>query len=377
MPTPHRLVATSVGTTRRAPVDGNGHAMSARTDGAELTRLLASLAQLTRLLADVRNLPELLELSGEHMLVGLRSATVSLSRLEPGTGTLRTVINVGDLGPREQRWPSDETYNLQDFMNLRGIVSERQMWTVTADDPQADAAELALLRELGKPAALAAPLIVSNTMWGEVYVTYAEAQQALTADHAYLEVYLAIVESALARVQQIQSLERLAYQDPMTGLANRRALDEAAAAAFATLDSPDMNCVTLVAFDLNGLKQVNDQLGHPEGDRLITSAAALIKAHFDPLPGSLAARVGGDEFVVLVPVHHPDSVIASALHACSAVAELPLGTGASCGIASTTGLSSYSCVSDLFRSADSALYRSKMLGRLVAPDSADLDGLTA
>ncbi|CAN5387230.1 sensor domain-containing diguanylate cyclase [soil metagenome] len=358
-------------------MDGNGHAMSARTDGAELTRLLASLAQLTRLLADVRNLPELLELSGEHMLVGLRSATVSLSRLEPGTGTLRTVINVGDLGPREQRWPSDETYNLQDFMNLRGIVSERQMWTVTADDPQADAAELALLRELGKPAALAAPLIVSNTMWGEVYVTYAEAQQALTADHAYLEVYLAIVESALARVQQIQSLERLAYQDPMTGLANRRALDEAAAAAFATLDSPDMNCVTLVAFDLNGLKQVNDQLGHPEGDRLITSAAALIKAHFDPLPGSLAARVGGDEFVVLVPVHHPDSVIASALHACSAVAELPLGTGASCGIASTTGLNSYSCVSDLFRSADSALYRSKMLGRLVAPDSADLDGLTA
>jgi diguanylate cyclase (GGDEF)-like protein len=377
MPTPHRLAATSVGTTRRAPVDGNGHATSARTDGAELTRLLASLAQLTRLLADVRNLHELLELSGEHMLVGLRSATVSLSRLEPGTGTLRTVINVGDLGPREQRWPSDETYNLQDFMNLRGIVSERQMWTVTADDPHADAAELALLRELGKPAALAAPLIVSNTMWGEVYVTYAQAEQALTADHAYLEVYLAIVESALARVQQIQSLERLAYQDPMTGLANRRALDEAAAAAFATLDSPDMNCVTLVAFDLNGLKQVNDQLGHPEGDRLITSAAALIKAHFDPLPGSLAARVGGDEFVVLVPVHHPDSVIASALHACSAVAELPLGAGASCGIASTAGRKAYSDVTELFRSADSALYRSKMLGRLVAPDSADLDGLTA
>ena len=73
---------------------------------------------------------------------------------------------------------------------------------------------------------------------------------------------------------------------------------------------------------------------------------------------------------MLVPVHHPDSVIASASHACAAVAELPLGAGASCGIASTAGRTAYVDVSELFRSADSALYRSKMLGRLVAPDSA-------
>lgn len=69
-------------------------------------------------------------------------------------------------------------------------------------------------------------------------------------------MYLAILESALARVAQIQTLERLAYQDPMTGLANRRALDEAAVCAFAKLGNPDMTCMTVVAFDLNGLKEV-------------------------------------------------------------------------------------------------------------------------
>src|SRR5665647_1856433 len=80
-------------------------------DGIELTRLLENLADLVRLLSDVRTLEELLEIAGEHVRAGLRCASVSLSRLEPGTTTLRTLINVGDLGPTEQRWPNDETYS--------------------------------------------------------------------------------------------------------------------------------------------------------------------------------------------------------------------------------------------------------------------------
>lgn len=66
-----------------------------------------------------------------------------------------------------------------------------------------------------------------------------------------------------------------------------------------------MTCMTVVAFDLNDLKKVNDRLGHAEGDRLISTAASLIRAHFNGLPGSLAARIGGDEFIVLVPGPSP------------------------------------------------------------------------
>jgi len=358
-------------------VGGSEGDPSKSADGAELTRLLGNLAELVRLLAEVATLEELLEIAGEHVLVCLGAASVSLSRLEPGTTTLRTLINVGELGPTEHRWPVDETYNMQSLPRLREIMSDRrtwrQLWTVTSQDEQAEAAELALLAELGKQAATTAALVVNDAFWGELYVTYACVDESHgTDDYAYLEVYLAIVESALARVAQIQSLERLAYQDPMTGLANRRALDEAAAGAFARLGNPDMASMTMVAFDLNGLKEVNDRLGHAEGDRLIISAASLIRATFNSLPGSLAARVGGDEFVVLIPSHSSDSVASVAQKACSAVASLLLGAGASCGIATADGTQGDTSVSDLFGRADAALYRSKRAGRLVALEAAAL-----
>ena len=79
-----------------------GHDHLTSTDSTELTRLLGNLAELARLLAKVTTLEELLEIAGEHVLSSLRSASVSLSYLEPGTTTLRTLINVGDLGPTEQ-----------------------------------------------------------------------------------------------------------------------------------------------------------------------------------------------------------------------------------------------------------------------------------
>lgn len=335
----------------------------------DLTQLLRNLAHLARTLAQVTTVEQLVEVAAEEVRTGLAAATVSLSRLEPGTGTLRTLVNVGDLGPTEERWPENEVYSLQNFLKLRGIVNDLQMWTVSAKDPAADPAELALLAELGKEAAMAAPVIVNNTLWGELYASYESAEHAFAdEDRAYVEVYLAIVESALSNLIQIQSLERLAFQDPLTGLANRRALDEAAARAFALLASRNMVRINVVAIDLNGLKSVNDTHGHAAGDRLLTSAGSIIRRHFNALPGSLAARVGGDEFVVLVPSHDTDAVAAAAHAACSAVAGLPVGAGASCGVAVAGPAHIDDSVAHLFRRADAAQYRSKRSGRAVVVD---------
>jgi diguanylate cyclase (GGDEF)-like protein len=84
----------------------------------------------------------------------------------------------------------------------------------------------------------------------------------------------------------------LAYTDDLTGVANRRAflLDAASALKRARQAS-----VGLVAFDVRGLKQVNDQCGHQAGDELLVSVAR----HFENRGGKLY-RIGGDEFAVLV-----------------------------------------------------------------------------
>jgi len=194
-------------------VSYSGHDHATPVDGAELTRLPGSLAELVRLLADVTTIEALLEIAAEHGRVGLRSASVSWSRFEPGTSTLRTLITVGEMGPIEQRWPRDEIYNVQDFGELSKTMSDRQAWLhmVTCNHTPADAVPLELLAEPSKKAATCAPVVVNNALWGELNVTYARVEEANGADAGvYLKAYLAIVESALARVQQIQSLERLA-----------------------------------------------------------------------------------------------------------------------------------------------------------------------
>jgi diguanylate cyclase (GGDEF)-like protein len=116
-----------------------------------------------------------------------------------------------------------------------------------------------------------------------------------------------------------------------------------------------------VTFDVNGLKRVNDTEGHAAGDTLLTQIGSLLDAHYADLHGSLVARVGGDEFTVLVPVHSATAVVAAAQSACLAAAELSHGGGLSCGVATTTDCGAEAATL-LFRAADAAQYKAKRTG---------------
>lgn len=88
----------------------------------------------------------------------------------------------------------------------------------------------------------------------------------------------------------------LAFRDPLTGLANRRALVAALDAAIAGARA-EGTVVALVYADLNDFKRVNDGLGHAVGDQLLTQVGERLASAVRP--GDLAARLGGDEFVIL------------------------------------------------------------------------------
>ena len=321
---------------------------------------IRSLATAARALGRSVQLDTMVEIAAEQALAAIGAASVSISRLEQGTGTLRTLINVGALGPDEVRWPKHEIYRLEDFLQLQKVVGELRIWTITLDDPEADPNEVDLLASLGKGAAMAAPLIVDGKLWGELYSTRRVNDPAFDdGDVAYTEALSAILAGAVSRALHVDSLERLAYFDPLTGLANRRALDEAAANAFDSIADRAGRRISIIAIDLNGLKSVNDRYGHSEGDRLLTSVGHLLQRNFAPLHGSLVARVGGDEFIVLVPGHDVEKVHVAASMLCHDATRLPYGSGLSCGIATTSHEADRVTALQLFQAADMAQYRAK------------------
>jgi diguanylate cyclase (GGDEF)-like protein len=324
---------------------------------------ILSLAALARAVGRRVPLTELLEAATESALIAADLASVSLSRLELGTGCVRTLLNAGRLGPDEDRWPAEETYEIADFPQLRQVVQDRRPWVTSLEDPDSDQMEVALLRQLGKGSAVAAPIIVDGVMWGELYATRDLGARPLgPADVELLDAITTILALAILRTEQEEVLTRLAYHDSLTGLPNRWALDERAARAF--LVPPGvLRPITVVVADINGLKAVNDTGGHAVGDELIRAVADALQQGFAALSGSLVTRVGGDEFAVLCVGHTPEDVYQVADGLCAATWDFGPGAGISCGAASANVTSeSEHTQKALFVAADRAQYVAKRRG---------------
>jgi diguanylate cyclase (GGDEF)-like protein/PAS domain S-box-containing protein len=106
---------------------------------------------------------------------------------------------------------------------------------------------------------------------------------------------LLVARDVTARKQFEEELRAASYHDRLTGLANRRYFDDEAARLQASREFP----VAIFAFDLDGLKQVNDRDGHDAGDALLQAMAAFLTHFFRA--GDRVVRQGGDEFIVLLP----------------------------------------------------------------------------
>lgn len=167
----------------------------------------------------------------------------------------------------------------------------------------------------------------------------------------------------------IERLEAAAATDPLTGLLNRRAVDSQGATLFAsaTRYGAELSCLMI---DLDHLKLVNDRLGHASGDELIKAAAAAIAQEIRS--SDVAGRIGGDEFVVLMP-HTPAG---AAMHlarriqkrfklTCKPVAgrlrEQGRLLGVSIGVASSA-MAAVKARADMLNLADEAMYAAKRSG---------------
>jgi diguanylate cyclase (GGDEF)-like protein len=164
--------------------------------------------------------------------------------------------------------------------------------------------------------------------------------------------------------RRVNELESLANSDPLTGLSNRRHLQEALEHALA-LHKRYETPFALLMLDVDGLKRVNDSKGHQAGDRALVQVALAMRRTLRTT--DTAARIGGDEFCVLATNQTADAAEPLARRIVDAVraeTEATAGIGISIGVVSCPEHGDD--VEALLAVADEAMYRAKAGGLEVA-----------
>ena len=176
-----------------------------------------------------------------------------------------------------------------------------------------------------------------------------------------------VVLLRLLRAQRrlAEVLRTQAYRDALTGIPNRRALNEVAGALLAESAHEARGHVLMMA-DLDHFKAINDRHGHPFGDQVLATVAALLQALVPPT--ALVVRMGGEEFALLCPDLGREAALALAASIRQEVAALALESrGESVVVTISIGVAVHSSDTQDFstwlRAADAALYRAKAAGR--------------
>lgn len=167
------------------------------------------------------------------------------------------------------------------------------------------------------------------------------------------------------RVEAQRAAEMLAYHDPLTGLPNRWLLQDRLQTALASARRERQN-VYAVFIDLDDFKRINDSLGHAVGDVLLAEVGQRL--HSAARTSDTVARMGGDEFLIVLTHIETDDQLQAALDKIRAAFDVPFRlAGADYPITASLGVAGYpadaSNVSDLLRDADAAMYEAKQKGR--------------
>jgi diguanylate cyclase (GGDEF)-like protein len=229
--------------------------------------------------------------------------------------------------------------------------------------------ELAATEE--RTGADAAFSVVDGVVWlplrvagGDVGAVAGRGAGAQHLDHERIEAATLFSQHSAALIDVAQALrreQRAAITDSLTGLLNRRGLEDRLEEELARCRRTGHE-LSLVMIDCDGLKAVNDSGGHELGDVVLQRIADCLRRH--KRVADVAARLGGDEFVVLLPETHAGDALGVAERFRRELAAAPLEDGRM--ITAALGVASFPADGEsaaaLLRSADRTLYAAKQVG---------------
>lgn len=218
------------------------------------------------------------------------------------------------------------------------------------------------------------PLKSYENIFGAIGIAFSECEHVCNQEELeFLEGFASLVSIALGNARLYESvqyelkerelieqqLKYISMHDSLTGLYNRAYFEE----EMKRLNSGRFDPVAIVVCDVDGLKLVNDTLGHTSGDELLKEAAKMISASFRD--NDMIARIGGDEFVALLPQCDEKALQEICIRIMNAVTAynknktdflLSISVGFSCKYAADD-------ITHVFKDADDSMYREKLRRR--------------
>jgi len=256
-------------------------------------------------------------------------------------------------------WPDADT--------LRPMLAPSQCWALKRGKPHLNAETCGALRcehHLGSATVLELPMTAHGEIQGmlKIATDLPEAAAELTRIQPLATAIADAMSLAVSNIALREKLRTQALRDPLTGLYNRRYMEDALG-RYASLTERSGTHLSVIMIDLDHFKKLNDEFGHAVGDSVLRETAATILGALRT--SDVACRYGGEELLVILPECRLEEAVAKAeilrerIEALSAMHEAKVS--ASFGVAAMP--ESTRAVADLLGMADAALYQAKEGGR--------------